>query len=148
MLVPCPAVEALLKDLAAGAVADLADLAGRLAALHARYEKDKLRWCVALLEAREGIDVGAVSGEQLAKIVTAWRDAALKLNKFILLDARKEFDAASKIGFGIDGDQAVVDADFQAVRGTFDDEKFVRGLRQEAEKIQSRAEALLARLAR
>ena len=103
---------------------------------------------MALLAAREGIDAAAVTNEQLAKIVTDWRDAALKLNRLILLDARKEFDAASKIGFGIDGDQAVVDADFQAVRGTFDDEKFVRGLRQEAENIQARAEALLARLAK
>jgi hypothetical protein len=148
MLAPGPAVEALLKDLGDGAVADLAALAERLAALHAGYGEAKLRWCVALLATREGIDAAAVTNEQLAKIVTDWRDAALKLNRLILLDARKEFDAASKIGFGIDGDQTVVDADFQAVRGTFDDEKFVRGLRQEAETIQARADALLARLAK
>jgi hypothetical protein len=148
MLAPCPAVEALCKDLAAGAVPDLPALAGRLAALHAAYADQKLRWCVALLATREHIDAAAVTAEQLAKIVTDWRDAALKLNRLILLDARKEFDAASKIGFGIDGDQAVVDADFQAVRGTLDDDKFVRCLRQEAERIQSRADAILARLAK
>jgi len=146
MLAPGPAVEALLEALAEGHVPDIDSLLVRLGEIHAAYDEAKLRWCAAFLAEREGIDLAAVTDEQLATIVTDWRDAALKLNKLILLDARKEFDPFSKTGFGIDGDDDVAEADFQAVRGTLDDNAFVRGLHDEARQIAARAEALLAGL--
>jgi len=127
-------------------VPDIDSLLVRLGEIHAAYDEAKLRWCAAFLAEREGIDLAAVTDEQLATIVTDWRDAALKLNKLILLDARKEFDPFSKTGFGIDGDDDVAEADFQAVRGTLDDNAFVRGLHDEARQIAARAEALLAGL--
>ena len=147
MLAPVPAVEALCKALADGDVASVENLQARLGEIHAGYDENKLRWCAALLANREGIDAGAVTDEQLAKIVTDWRDAAVKLNTLILLDAAKEFDPVSKIGFGIDGGTDVIDRDFLAVRGTFEANAFTRDLRQESERIHARAEALLERLA-
>jgi len=147
MLAPVPVVEDLLEAIAAGSVATIDGLQTRLAGIHGAYADEKLRWCASLLAGREDVDVAAVTNEQLAKIVADWRDTALRLNKLILLDARKEFAPSSKIGFGIDGDDDVIEADFLAVRGTFDDNSFTKGLRAEAEQIAARAEALLQRLA-
>ena len=147
MLAPVPVVEALLEAIAGGDVATIDDLQTRLAAVHGAYADEKLRWCASLLACREGVDVAAVTNEQLAKIVSDWRDTALRLNKLIQLDARKEFDPTSKIGFGIDGDDDVVDRDFLAVRGLFDGNSFTKGLHKEADEIAARAEPLLERLA-
>ncbi len=146
MLAPVPVIEGLCKTVADGEVASIDDLQARLGDIHAGYDESKLRWCAALLASREGVDVGAITDEHLAKVVTDWRDAAVKLNKLILLDAAKEFDPVSKIGFGIDGGDEVVDRDFLAVRGTFEDNAFTKGLQEEAEQIETRAEAILTQL--
>ena len=84
--------------------------------------------------------------EELAAAVADWCDAAVKLNNMVIGDAEKEFAETARIGFGIDGDEAVRNADFEAVRGTFDANKFVRQLRQESDDIRARAENLLAGL--
>jgi len=148
MLAPVPVIDALHKAIAAGEFTTVEHLQARLAEIHETYDDEKLRWCASLLTSREGVDAAAITNEQLAKIVADWRDAALRLNKLILLDARKEFDPTSMIGFGHDGDDAeVVERDFLAVRGTFENNAFTKGLRAEAEDIATRAEALLQRLA-
>ncbi len=81
--------------------------------------------------------------EELAAAVGDWRDAAVKLNNMVLGDAEKEFDEATRTGFGVDGDESVRDADFESVRGTYDANKFVRQLREESEQIKARAERLI-----
>ncbi|MCD6304444.1 MAG: DUF4954 family protein [Planctomycetes bacterium] len=147
MFAPRPAVEELLEAVASGKLADLDELRRRLGRIHESYDDLKLRWCAALLRDHQGVDPAAVTGEQLAGIIRDWRDAALKLNRMILIDARKEFDPSSKIGFGIDGDAETTEKDFTAVRGTFEDNAFVKALREESARIESRADGLLERLA-
>jgi hypothetical protein len=57
----------------------------------------------------------------------------------ILSDAGKEFDNTSKIGFGIDGNDEIVDQDFEAVRGKLEENKFTAGLKKEMEQIEEKA---------
>ena len=59
-----------------------------------------------------------------------------------LLDAGKEFDNTSKVGFGIDGDAETADQDFEAVRGTVAENKFTAGLGKEMEAIAEKASRL------
>ena len=56
----------------------------------------------------------------------------------ILKDAEKEFDQNSRIGFGLDGNEAVQQDDFSAVRGSYEENKFVIDLRAENENIEKR----------
>ncbi len=44
---------------------------------------------------------------------------------------RKEFENASRIGFGMDGEADAADADFRAVRGDYDSNRFVQDIRQQ-----------------
>jgi len=60
----------------------------------------------------------------------------------ILMDASKEFDESSRIGFGIDGDEAVRNSDFEAVRGLAEENKFITGIRVEMAQIEKRANEL------
>ena len=43
-------------------------------------------------------------------------------------DARKEFNLASKTGFGADGDKEQKESDFEHVRGDFESNPFVRSV--------------------
>jgi hypothetical protein len=61
-----------------------------------------------------------------------------------LKDAEKEFDTASKIGFGIDGNEDTRNSDFQAVRGVYEKNRFVISLQKESEEIEDKAFRLIS----
>jgi len=67
----------------------------------------------------------------------------LQLNQMILADAKKEFDANSRIGYGIDGNAQVQEMDFTNVRGTFENNKFVKGILEENEKITEKFKQMI-----
>ncbi len=61
----------------------------------------------------------------------------------IVADAKKEFNSASRIGFGIDGDGADVENDFCKVRGVFDSIDEIKELNDHEEQLIKRAEIYL-----
>jgi hypothetical protein len=61
----------------------------------------------------------------------------------VLMDARKEFEGDTRVGFGIDGH---ADEDFAAVRGTFEGNAFVKKLKQEMQRIEERHAELARRV--
>ena len=66
----------------------------------------------------------------------------------ILKDAEKEFDSGSRLGFGIDGDEKTRDMDFHAVRGSYEENKFVSGLIKENIDVEEKADRFIALLER
>jgi len=75
-------------------------------------------------------------------LIEGWKINSIKLNNMTMKDAGKEFDANSKIGFGIDGDEETRDQDFVAVRGDYETNKFIIGLQEENGEIEKQAEEL------
>ena len=65
----------------------------------------------------------------------------------ILKDTEREFGRNSRIGFGVDGDEQTRDADFAAIRGTYEDNSFVQSIRQETIEVNERAKTLISKLA-
>ena len=84
--------------------------------------------------------------ELVEEIIQDWKVNSEKLNNMILKDAEKEFDNNSRIGFGLDGDETVRDADFESVRGKYDANSFVTGLQQEIKENSAKAEQLLKKI--
>ena len=142
LLAPKAEVEAFCDAVEAGELADLAAVEARLRAMHAAYADYEWTWAQGAWREVVGKTPAQMTPEELAAAVSDWCDAAVKLNNMVVGDAEKEFAETARIGFGIDGDEAVRDADFEAVRGTFDANKFVRQLRKESEEIKARAERL------
>ena len=85
--------------------------------------------------------------EQAQECVSRYCEQQQKFLRLVLLDAEREFDDASRIGFGLDGDPQAAAADFTAVRGTFEENSFVKQLSAEIESIQKRCETICERLA-
>ncbi len=143
LLAPKSEVEAFCDAVESGEVAGLEAAEERLAAMHAAYADCEWAWAVEAWRETAGKAPAEMTPEELAAAVGDWRDAAVKLNNMVLGDAEKEFDAGTRTGFGVDGDESVRDADFESVRGTYDANKFVRQLREESEQIKARAERLI-----
>ncbi|RKY04912.1 MAG: hypothetical protein DRP66_11140 [Planctomycetota bacterium] len=69
------------------------------------------------------------------------RSAVEALDRMRLADAQKEYAATSRISFGIDGDEQVRDADFEAIRGEPEDNDFIIEMQQRlANKKQTAAD--------
>jgi hypothetical protein len=114
-------------------------LQDQLLKIYNSYEEDAWTWCAGQIERLSGEPIHLLSKEKLLRFIRDWEDNALKLNNMILKDAEREYDASSRIGFGIDGDEQVRNQDFEAVRGLYETNKFVLALRKESSDIKQRA---------
>ncbi len=133
----------LLNLISAGEIKSIEALNDRLRILGSNYEESSWAWCANLIEKRLNISIGDITKEQLSQLLTDWKDNSVKLNNMILKDAEKEFDQTSKIGFGLDGNEDTRDRDFESVRGTVENNKFVVELKKESEQIIDKTEKLL-----
>jgi len=136
------AVQDLVSDIGSGSIGSLEELLTGLKQIHTSYEAEVWDWTAALLAERLNVEVEKISREQLLELISSWENEFIKLDKMILMDASKEFDVSSRIGFGMDGDEQVRDADFAAVRGTAEENKFITGIKEEMEQIEKRAASL------
>ncbi|MFH0910394.1 MAG: DUF4954 family protein [Planctomycetota bacterium] len=146
LLAPQREVELLCDAVEEGSVRDPAALEARFRLLHDSYAEWEWNWAAEAWKAWAGKAPGEMSAAELARAVEDWKDASIKLNRMIRGDAEKEFGETARIGFGLDGDEAVRDRDFEAVRGTAEGNAFVQALQAEAERLARRAEALLEKL--
>ncbi len=130
------ALDGLLNKIKQGAFASYDRFYSELKAIYDDYDEYAWAWTAALLKEEKGIDVAEISGEQLQEIIRDWKENKQRFNKMIMADAQKEYDANSRIGYGIDGDEQVRSADFEAVRGNYETNGFVRELQEENSKIE------------
>jgi hypothetical protein len=126
--------------------ADVPKIENMLLSLFENYLTYTWDFACQVLEARFEITEENLNKDDLKEIIARWKENSMRLNNMILSDAKKEFDANSKIGFGLGGDDKVKNADFEEVRGNYDDNSFVKGLREENGSIEARAEDMIKKL--
>ena len=146
MFAPQEEVNSICKGIKEGTVTSVDDLLAELRKIYDNYPAYTRAWCRDLIAERLGVDLQELTKDHLVGIINDWKTNAEKMNNMIIKDAQGEFSESSKIGFGLDGDQEARDQDFEAVRGRFEDNSFVQGLRKETEEIGKKAEALIQKL--
>ena len=134
-------VDAVLASVISGEIASLSELQDALKAVYDVYRDDEWEWFIANFEKATGKSLKENTAEVLVECLDAWKVSSLKLLNMVMGDAGKEFDGVVRTGFGIDGN---ADADFDAVRGTMEDNKFVKKLKTDMEEVEKKHEALLA----
>ena len=144
LLAPQEIVHTIIDDLKTQRISDLTQLRNRFEEVYNNYESYVWSWYADTLAHETGIKLDQITPTQLHDLVSQWKVNAIKLNNMILKDAEKEFDQNSRIGFGIDGNEETKKDDFSAVRGTYEDNKFVIKLREENEEIEKMANHWMA----
>ena len=92
------------------------------------YYSYEWTWVFQHIRQLYGINPSKMTREEAISLVERWRDAVVKLDEMVFEDARKEFNLASKTGFGADGDKSQKEIDFEQVRGDFESNTFVRSV--------------------
>jgi hypothetical protein len=146
LLAPQTAVSQLIKSVREKQLDTIDEVQVFLNDIYLGYESASWAWCADLIKKRTGKTVNELTAGDLAGLLHEWQNSSTKLNNMILRDAEKEFSKRSQTGFGIDGDESVAGRDFDAVRGTYDENKFVKETQAENEKINAAAEKWTALL--
>lgn len=146
LVAPESAVNALTNLVKSDEIASVEELQNGMKSIFEAYETDSYNWGTEQINRYLNINISKISKDELLKIITDWKINSLKMNTMILKDAEKEFDQNSKLGFGNDGDEAVLEADFDAIRGKYESNLFVIGLKNESEEIESVFENLISQL--
>ncbi len=139
-------LQALQREVKEGEINSLSNLEEKFRNIYHRYDEKNWEWAAALIEEMYGSKPADLTDEQLVTIIKEWKKATVKFNNMIKKDAEKEFDSASTIGFGIDGDEETKEQDFLAVRGTYEENSFVKGLEEETRQVEEKAEQLIEKL--
>ncbi len=143
LLAPSSTVQNLIDEIADGKINDIEKLQSTLSLIHKNYDEAEWGWCADLIEGRLSKKINELTKEDLLQIVKEWKENSVKLNHMVAKDAQREFDLFSKIGFGIDGTAEERDKDFEAVRGSFEGNKFVKQLENENKATEEKAGLLI-----
>lgn len=141
LLAPVSAVNSFVDSVELGEVNRIDQLEEKLKSVWQSYPENEWRWCMRLIKSRCSQAHGETTPEYLSGIITDWKNESLKLNNMILKDALREFDADSKTGYGVDGNK---DEDFEAVRGSYETNSFVRQIKEENAAFEERANKALS----
>ncbi|MCX6120901.1 MAG: DUF4954 family protein [Ignavibacteriales bacterium] len=143
LLAPEPVITNFINRIINGEIKDIQDFHRQLLDIHKNYDQEEWKWCAKLIEIRSNQPINNVTIETLKIIIDEWKTTALKFNNMILQDAMKEFNSDTKLSYGIDGDEMVRDADFVAVRDTYEHNSFVKSVREDSVQIEAKAKSAL-----
>lgn len=124
----------LINDIISRKLSTLAELNDRFKKIHSYFRDDEWNWVLANAARISGNTPDSNPKSWTKKVLDNWKQATVKLLNMILNDAAKEFDVGAMIGYGIDGAQ---EADFVAVRGTYEKNKFVLKLKSQIESVNT-----------
>jgi hypothetical protein len=145
---PASNIEKLIDSVKTLKIRSVDELNENLKTIYDNYNSYSWIWCSNLIGQQTGYKPEHIPIDGLIKIIEEWKTNVVLLNNLILKDAEKEFDSGSKLGFGLDGDENIREEDFKAVRGSYEDNKFVTGLQKESKEIEKKADRLIAMLER
>jgi carbonic anhydrase/acetyltransferase-like protein (isoleucine patch superfamily) len=134
-----PAIIDFVNQIVDGKIKDFKDFHIQLSKIHASYEQEEWKWCAKLIETRVQKPINNITIDVLKLLLDEWKTASLKFNEMILQDAMKEFSTETKLSYGIDGDEIVRDADFEAVRGMFEQNSFIKGVKEDSVQIEAKS---------
>jgi len=130
-------LECLISEVVSGKVNTFEKLHERFRQIYDSYKADEWNWFLDNYRKLKNRELSDETNENLHEFLDQWKKSSLKLLNMVMNDSQKEFEGTVRTGFGIDGNP---DQDFEAVRGTFEQNNFVRKLRGEMEEINRRYE--------
>ena len=137
-LMPRKRLEDLVGAVTDGAITKIEDFHAELDGIAAAYGKDEWVWVRNTYAQVFGRDLDGVSEEEMVGIAGSFLAAKTRFFKHVLADAQKEFGKMSRTGFGHDGGEGDADADFAQVRGTYEDNRFVRQIQEDLAALEQR----------
>lgn len=143
LLVPTRVFNTFLNSIANDNIHNINLLENGLKNFQNNYSEYAWGWCVDLIEKKLGLMFKNLAPEHLIKLINDWKNTSFDLNNLVVNDAKKEFSSESQLGYGLDGDSVIKNKDFESVRGSYDQNSFVKELKEDFLLVQKRADQLI-----
>ena len=128
LIAPKSEVAALMTNVENGSVSDLEGVREAFRTMAGQYYSYEWTWAFQHIQQLYGINPSKMTKADAIRLVKTWEEAVVKLDRMVYEDARKEFNLASKTGFGADGGKEQKESDFEQVRGDFENNPFVQSV--------------------
>ena len=125
LIAPREGISSILDEVERGSISSAEQLNARLRALHSNYYEYEWTWAYNKILEYYGLYAERITIEDLIRIIEQWQESVIKLDRMLYADAKKEFSLSAKTGFGVDGTTRTAEADFEQVRGAFENNPFV-----------------------
>lgn len=145
-LMPQQRMEEFCSALAAGSIDSIDAFYAQLDRIVASYTKDEWAWVSEACQQVFGVELVAATKEQVIALAHGYGKVKGKFLRLVLADAEKEFDELSRSGFGLDGGEDAGERDFEAVRGTYEENSFVKEMQQAVAGLDERVQDVCSKL--
>ena len=145
LIAPKSEIAALMNGIENGSISTLGAIRDSFKTMADNYYSYEWTWAFQHIQNLYGINPSKMTKEEAIHLIETWKTAVVGLDQMVYEDARKEFNLASKTGFGADGDKEQKESDFEQVRGDFESNTFVRSVLEHIRtKSQLGADAIAA----
>ncbi len=139
-LVPQPKINRLMDSIEAGEFSSIFALYDEIQILYDQYADDAWDWCCSLLERLNGKPFKEFNKDDYLTIIQDWADGKEKWLNMIIKDAEKEFAPKAQIGYGLGCSDDNPEMDFNAVRGSLEENRFVQHLYHQIKETKKQGE--------
>jgi len=141
-LMPQQRLENLAEAVEQETVATVEAFQAEIETIHRAYAEDEWAWARSAYERVFEVATDTLDSHGLQDAADALVKVKSKFFNLVIADAGKEFAEMSQIGFGQDGRDADVETDFREVRGRYEENPFVKDMKQKVIALQGRVETL------
>ena len=128
-------VDNIIKDLEDDKINDIKSLTEKFENIYNIYSEDEKSWVMNTVKSRYNIN--DINKETIKKLLEDHKSLLKEAYNIFYKDVEKEYDISKIVSSGID-DKTVMEKDFEAVRGTVNDNTFVIKYKKDMEnKIES-----------
>ncbi|MFC1738770.1 DUF4954 family protein [Planctomycetota bacterium] len=118
-----------------GTISTIKAIDEQLQKINEAYRKDEWLWVKIMYKKEFGVDLEELTKEDIAVAAGELLKVKSKFLNLVAADAQKEFSDLSRCGFGQDGNEKDAEADFCQTRGLYDENKFVKEIKDDIEKL-------------
>ena len=144
---PAGRLEQLCADIQQQRITDVVGFQDALQRIEHASEEDEWAWVKQAYRQIADTDLNDAGPTELIAVAETWLSSRREFLELVLIDATKEFESASRTGFGMDGGAEAAEADFRAVRGDYDTNRFVQDIRQQIAALSQRVADFKQRVA-
>ena len=128
LIAPKSEIAALMNAIERGEIAGMDAIREAFKTMADNYYSYEWTWAFQHIQQLYGINPSKMTKDDAIRLIEIWKKAVVSLDEMVYDDARKEFNLASKTGFGADGNKQQKESDFEQVRGDFENNDFVRSV--------------------
>ena len=130
-----------------GTISTISAFTDELKKINQAYRSDEWIWVRNTYKQVFDIDLDRATKDDIGKAARMFLKVKSKFLKLVVADAEKEFAELSQCGFGQDGADDDIEKDFRQVRGLYKENKFVKEMKSNIEKLQQKIKQFEQKLA-